>query len=103
MTTLAEQFVLHLGDMFPITQTCLLKEREYDDKNIQVAFLAALLQEPRTEIASSDTKDRVIAFLTGMKCVEDINRLAITKVMELIRDIFDCDRIEEALVSQQPG
>ncbi len=35
-----------------------------------------------------------------MKCFEDINHLAIAKVMELIRDLFVCDRIEEALVPE---
>ncbi len=35
-----------------------------------------------------------------MKFFEDINHLAITKVMELISSIFVCDRIEEALVPE---
>jgi hypothetical protein len=61
LRTIAEQFVLlHLGDMFPITQTCPLKEMGYDEKEIQVAYLVALLQEPHTDIASSSTTVRLI-------------------------------------------
>jgi hypothetical protein len=65
LKTIAEQFVLllHLGDMlFPIAQTCPLKEMGYDEKEIQVAYLVALLQEPHTDIASSNTTVAIETF-----------------------------------------